>query len=200
MKGLLTIMKNNLHGIFLLLFVFGMILFGLFGFGYFSVSMSGQTFPKPNYTILPIAIPLTFPYIAFVLYNSFYKKRKHKVKINKILENRNYINIDFGTSIIEIREVNHSENTDLKILKMFLLFPFYNLFNFSENDKKKNNFRTLVRIRYNYEKKNYTKDFFLPLSKANSEICLKLQKNTNLYIDEMNPNESIIDLDFVNDY
>ena len=177
-----------------------MILFGFFGFGYFSTSVSGQKIAETNYVILPIAIPLILPYIFLVLYDYFIKKRKQQNKIDEILKNGKQINIDFTVSIVEVREVSQDENTDLKILKTFLFFPFYNLLNFSENDKKKADFKTLIRIRYNYEKKSYTKDFFLPFSKTNSEICLKLQKHTNLYVNEMNPDESIIDLDFVKDY
>lgn len=183
---------------FLLLFFLGLILLGLFGYGKYSYGLFGRKITPPNSAILFFAIPMMIPYFVIVFIQLFQNKEEDE-KINAIkdanvenlLREGMCIEVIFKKAVSEMYETTVEKNTDIELLKNELLFLEDNLY------PRRDEIITIVTLEYNVRDEIYYKKVIFPYTKENTEICLKFQKSTSLYFDKNDPQNSIVDLGFL---
>ena len=183
---------------FLLLFFLGLILLGLFGYGKYSYGYIRRNIFQPNPSVLFFAIPMIIPYLVIVFIQVFQNKEEDE-KINAIkdanvenlLRDGMCIEVIFKKAVSEMYETTVEKNTDIELLKNELLFLEGNLYPRSDE------IITIVTLEYNVRDEIYYKKVIFPYTKENTEICLKFQKSTSLYFDKNDPQNSIVDLGFL---
>ncbi|MEN4759609.1 hypothetical protein ABEG63_04640 [Chryseobacterium sp. C39-AII1] len=171
---------------FLILFLLGLSLFSLI---------------EENIRILYISIPLLFPYILVVIYEYFkdksITKRKNahdEILTEKLLEIGIPVTINFEKGIKSIEEKHFQENENIGIFREYF-WPIEYLFG-----NRSEEIFTLVELKYKVLGKTYIKKVMFPFSKQSTISLLKFQKTTILFYNEENPQQSIIDLRFIDGY
>lgn len=185
----------GLTNILLLLFIAGMILLGLFGYGKYSYISYARKITPPNPAILVFAIPMILPYIIKSFADFFLSKNVDKqgavLNTTNLLEKGASQKIIFKNDVTEMIEMKAEDHSDFEILKGELLFPYQNFF------KSEVETFTRVTLKYTANTENYYKQITLPLTLENASICLKMQVSTFLYYDKNNPENAIVDLKFL---
>lgn len=148
-----------------------------------------------------MAIPLLLPYIFVIIYEYFRDTNNpqedfqcNENQVEKLLKTGIPITINFEKAIKDITELSSQRNEDIEILQQYF-FPFKELISKSSEETF-----TLILLKYKIGRKSFQKKVIFPFSKQSTVYILKMNKSTVLYYNEESPQESIIDLEFLENY
>ena len=194
-----TFMKNfNLHTLFLILFLIGILLLGLGGFVNFG-SGYRSSIENINSNFLLIAIPFILPYFIYSVKERFFKKTEKEIFVEHSKQNietffeGEKLDLIFKTSIVSMNEIEGEPSAFSGLMDDLMI----NRIQLSETHS---DFYTIAKVKYRIDGQNYFKEILFPFTLKNTEIFLKMNPSTHLYFQKENPENAKVDLRFLNDY
>ena len=188
----------NLHTLFLILFLIGVLLLGLGGFINFG-SAYRSSFENINFNFLFMAIPFILPYFIYSVRERFFKKTEKEIFVEHSKQNNETffegekLELIFKTSIVLMNEIEGEPGAFSGLMDDLMIDRI-------QLSETHSDFYTIAKIKYRIKGQNYFKEILFPFTLKNTEIFLKMNPSTDLYYQKENPENAKVDLRFLNDY
>lgn len=192
-------MKNfNLHTLFLILFLIGILFLGLGGFVNFGRHYR-SSLGKINFNFLLMAIPFILPYFVYSVRERFFRKTEKEIFVEHSKQNDETffegekLELIFKKCIVSMREIKGEHNAFSGLMDDLMIDR-------KQLSEAHPDFYTIANIKYHINGRNYFKEILFPFTLKNTEIFLKINPSTHLYYQKENPENGRVDLRFLNDY
>ncbi len=149
---------------------------------------------KNFHLLLIFCTVLLLCYIAIYYVNKTSDQKIKQSQIDYLLKNGIPLKIDLINSIISIKEKQTSNQTNFQdFINLFV--PFYVIKNALFYNPK--NIVTFIKLKYQVNGIQYDKEITLPYTVESVMIYFKMRESTILYYEEAYPENSLIDLNFI---